>query len=377
MARSDVNTFGLLNRWPLIVHEDIWTFNQLVGNGVRQFANRQNTPYIQFERDYIADALFQAAMAVTPYLGFFPIPTWVEGEMVTVNADLAWNRQTLEVRYGHLSAFGRRAVSEIDTGAVVTYSDEDGDGVEETAAVTVTTAAALDEIQVFVQPSDGAPSTAHEQWRIEPLTAKANGDGTVTLRGHKALFVHPDTVWSKEYTGDGVKPKYAGDTQAVGDFLTAVDVYRVYADTTGAVQLILNPDLVGEGNTPVNAMADITNARQGRFTLRTDDGQTAPVMQPLTVRVWYKAGLPLVDGRMDRRLETAIVRLANTYMPQQPAMLDRTLAMWDADRKPAETLTPYDAQHPPAFGVTSAGVYAAAVVDAMQNRLKGLPVYAR
>lgn len=374
MARADANTFGLLNRWPLVMSEDVWTFNQLAGAGVRLFANRQNTPYIQSERDYIADALHSATLAAVPYLGFYPVPVWVEGEVVTINRDLHWTGQTLDTRFTHLSEFGRRATTVISAGADVVYSDSDSDGVQDTATITVTTAVDTDEIQVFFRVADGAAAAADARWQVEPLSVSASG-GTVTITGHKSLFVHPQNVWAKAYTDDGVAPKYAGDTTDTDSFVTKVDVYRVYADATSAVQLILNPNIVGTSNTPVNVTADIVDSDYGRFTMRVDSSQSEPAMPPSTAKVWYRAGLPLVNGFMDRRLEVALIRYANTFMPQQPAMFDRALANWEDDRKPAETLTPYDAQHPPAFGVTKAGVYLASVVDGLRNRLKGLPVY--
>lgn len=370
MARSDVDTFGLLNRWPLVVREDVWTFNQVTGSGALVVPNRQNLPYIQTERDMIATALHDAARHVSEHLGFFPRPTWVE-ETVTVNRDNGWNRQTLETRWAHLRAIGRRAASLIVADAAVTYSDSDADGVDDTATITVTTDVEAAEVEVFVRTADGAPSAAHPRWQIDGLRAAASG-GSVTLTGHRALLVQP-AVWAQDYDGHQLQTKHAADTGTPGDFLTAVDVYRVYADPTQAVELVLNPDLVGEGNDRLYVTADITNSEAGYFTLRAASGQTLPLVQPAVVRLWYQAGLPLVDGGMNRQLETAIIRYANTLLPQEPAMLPRSLAMYPDDRKPFEQPLPYV----PTFGLTQAGVYLARIVDGWQHKLKGKPVYVR
>lgn len=371
MARSDVYTFGLLNRWPSVAREDIWAFNQAAGNGALIIPNRQRMPYTQSERESIATALHDAARHAADHLGFYPAPTWVEGETVMVNSDYAYNQQTYEARWAHVQAFGRRAAAVIQSGAAVVYADADSDGIDETATITVTTTIDADEIEVYFRTTDGAPSAAHSRWQIEGLTVTKSGS-TATITGHRALFVKP-SVWAVEYDGNNIQTKHAADTESTDDFVTAVDVYRVYADATSAVQLILNSNAVGTTNTPVSATADITNSEFGYFTVRTDTAQAAPAAPPVAVKIWYKASLPLQDGGMNRQLETALIRYANTLMPQEPASLPRSLAMWPDDRKPFEQPLPYV----PVFGLTQAGVYLARVVDGLQHKLKGKPVYVR
>jgi hypothetical protein len=372
MARSDVFTFGLLNRWPLVVREDVFTYNQFAGAGVLSIPNRQNVPYIQSERDYIATALHDAARHAADHLGFFPAPAWVEEETVMVNRDYGYSRQTYEARWAHIETFGRRAVTAIQPGVTVTYTDADNDGVQETATITVTTTVDADEIQVFFPTADGAPSVAHPAWQIERLTVTKVGD-TATITGHKALFAHPQKVWAVEYDNHNFQTKHAGNPASSDDFVTAVDVYRVYADPTNAVQLVMNPNIVGVANTPIDATADIVDSRMGYFTVRTDSAQTSPAAPPVAVKIWYKAGLPLVNGAMNRQLETALIRYANTLLPQEPAMLPRSIAMYPDDRKPFEQPLPYV----PVFGLTQAGVYLARIVDGLQHKLKGKPVYVR
>ena len=74
--------------------------------------------------------------------------------------------------------------------------------------------------------------------------------------------------------------------------------------------------------------------------------------------------------------ETAILRYANTLMPQMPDMSDRATAMWKEDNKQAANASAYDAWHPPAFGITTAGMKLMAAVDMRQNKLKGRPLRA-
>ena len=375
MARSDVSMRGLtlLNRWPYVMHEVEWRFNQISGAGVRQVPQCQNLVYIQYEREYIAQALLDAAVQAAQYLGYPPAPMWIEDEIVTIDSDYRWSGQTLSTRMGHLQTFGKRAVSLIASNVVVNYSASDG-GVLDTATlatVSGVTNVPADEIQVFFRAGDGAAAAGDERWQIEPLTVTKSGD-TAVISGPRWLFVHPTTVWAKEYksTTDLENwTKFNGDVATAGHFVTQVDVYRVYADATSAAQLILNPQIAT--NTPVNVSADIADNEQGYFTLRTGTDQNDPEAQPRQVRVSYKAGFPLVNGQMDAQLERAIVGYANTLMPQKPGLCDRGSAMWDQDAKLPELPLAYDAYHPPAFGLSTAGMKLKSIIDARQNRLKG------
>ena len=375
MARTNARTLGLLNRWPTIMHADIWRFNQIDGEGVPVIPNNTNPVYIQYERDYIGRELHNAIRKFTEYLGYFPAPTWIVDEDIPINCDLRWHAQTLSTRYGYLQAFGRRAVTVIQSNVVISYSDEDGDNIEETATITVNgvTNVAVDDIQVFTRVADGAPSAAHEYWQIEPARISKSGD-TATMVLHKALLAHPQKVWSKERASANWTNLFAGETTNPDSFLEAVDVYRVYTDPTDAVQLI-NRDAAG---LPVatSVTGAILDARLGDFRLYAASGQSAPTTTPRTVRVSYKAGLPLVDGEMDNDLAVAITRYANLLFPQQPAMSDRTMAMWNEDRKD-RALTGYDAWHPPPLGVTNAGMDAWTVIESRYIPLKGKATYGR
>lgn len=377
MARTDVQMRGLplLNRWPEVMHEVQWRFNQISGAGVRQIAQCQNVVYIQYERDYIAQALLDAAVQAARYLGYPPAPVWIEDETVTIDSDYAWNGQTLSTRFGQVQAFGRRAVSLIDPNVAITYSASDGGGVLDTATlatVSGVTDVPEEEIQVFFRTADGAIAAGSEYWQIEGLRVTKSGD-TAVITGPRWLFVHPTTVWAKEYksTTDLENwTKFDGDVATTAHFVTQVDVYRVYADGTSAAQLLLNPKVAA--TTPVNVTADIAHSEQGYFTLHTGTGQSDPDVQPRQVSVSYKAGLPLTpNGRMDAQLERAIVGYANTLMPQKPGLCERASAMWDEDLKTSPNALAYDAWHPPALGLSTAGMKLKAIIDARQNRLKG------
>lgn len=367
MARADVETFGLLNRWPIIMHEDRWRFNQINGAGVQQSTCTTNAIYIQFERDYIAGAINRSVYLAAEYLGFLPVPTYIEDEIVQLDLSAAWDEQDLQLKYGYLSTIGRQLTLEIEAGAEVVYSDTNSDSVEDLASITVQAASTpIDEIRVFFRQADGAESEAHPNWEIDQLTRKDNGNGTVTLIGHKSLFAHPTNVWAKEYTTTGTKNKHSGDTADDGAFVAEVDVYRIYSDSDQKVTL------VQEDGQEVEVCGKPKDSKYASFALaKLSDSDPTPEY-PLYARVSYVAGYPLVRGLMDRMLETALIRYANVEMPQDVKFCDRTAAMWENDRKFSETISQAEVEeNPPPFGVTNAGLELARVVEPIALKFKG------
>lgn len=373
MAVSNTPHFSLLNRWPVVMREDIWRFNQIAGEGVHVAPGYPNNVYVQPERDFIAAALNEAVVRSVPFFGFYPRPVYVE-ETIPLATGTRWDWQTLETSYGYLHQFGRRAVTLIASDVPLTAVDGDGDDVKDTMTATVTTAVPPEEIQLFFCVADGAPSAAHEQWRIEPVGVKANGDGTVTIRGHRALFAHPLNVWADPYTSALYWTKERGDTSITDDFVSQVDVYRVYNNSTNAAVLIADPaDSIAE----VEVLPSVRDSYEGYFRLRK---LTLEPVKPRQVRISYLAGLPLVNGQMETALESALCRYANVLMPQSPVLSEKGLSMWQEDLKnlgELGLLTQGDNERPPEFGIWLGAYNLWQVIRALRNERKARIVRGR
>ncbi|MBZ0287846.1 MAG: hypothetical protein K8I30_09550, partial [Anaerolineae bacterium] len=85
MGIASVEHFGLLNRWPVRAHEDLFRFNQILGSGTRRLSGCEHKVYLQFERDFIAAGLNQAGMTMAEYLGYFPRPIWTTTEEIPLS----------------------------------------------------------------------------------------------------------------------------------------------------------------------------------------------------------------------------------------------------------------------------------------------------
>lgn len=294
--------------------------------------------YVQSERDMIANALYEAGQMMSDVLGFFPRPHWTS-ERIFLGRGAWYDLQPHNLSHGYIQEFGVRTTSLIQAGVSVVYSDSNSDGTDDTVTITVTTSVDAGEIAVFFRVADGAESAGHEHWEIEPLTVTVSG-GVATITGSRYLFVHPANIWAKPYEQPNFNVKEAGNTQGTAAFVTAVDVYRVYSDSTSAATMNSDPiwcygcsTSLGTNTTSVGT-GRILDSRLSIVQVRPSSCCSTCGTWPETVDVYYKAGYPLANGKMDRRLEQALIRLANTLIPYQPPTFnDRTLNMWKEDRQ--------------------------------------------
>jgi len=356
MARSNVEHFNLLNRWPVVMEESPWHFNQLAGANAPLTAPCDEV-YTQYERDDIADGLNLAVELVSEELGFYPHPVWITDRMDLGHGDpMEW--QILKTRYGYLNEFSIRTKTLIEAGADITYTDTNGDGIDDTATLTIATAVVVGEIRVYFQVADGASEAAGDDWEIEPLTISSTG-AVATITGPSYLFTHPQVVWANPTEQPNYKTKLPFDSADNANYVTDVDVYRVYGNATGAVKLLTDPILdcsvANSGDIAENAVGRIINSRLGLFEVRLGNCLSLANCTYWPTQIWisYKAGYPLRDNRMDRQLERNITRIANVKTPYKPNTFcgERSLTMWQRDREYIENVS-RTASAPPWGGMT-------------------------
>lgn len=333
IAKSVPNAL-LLNRWPEIMGESIYTYNQVAGKGAPLSANCH--VYIQGEREVIARALNDSIQKISRKLRYWPRPKWFT-DTLSFGAGIPLKYQPIRVNpveqggSWKLIEFGQRATTIIDDNVTVTYTDN-GYGVYDTASMTVPTALTnADEIQVFFRTADGAPSVANENYQIEPLQVTISG-GNATITGPRWLFVKPNAIWSVPFvrTDPNNKERNSADSKNTStDFVTGVDIYRVYNDNTTQIEVL---DWNNVALDTFNAV--IVDDELGFFSFESGCWDTSWCTRPTRLRAHYRAGEPLFSGYMDGELETAIMRLANVLMPNEMcALAPDTKSRWDYDRK--------------------------------------------
>lgn len=195
----------------------------------------------QASQEDVILAIKDAEQDIGEYLGYNVGPDWVTAEdkyqwplyrnsHFTNGINDLDRRAGLQLRRGEYIAGGRRAVAAIELGASVVYADNDSDGFEETATITVTTTVTdWREIKVYVAGQGG-----DRRWEIRSPRSISLSGGTAVIIFDAWQLIDPDLL--------AVLPQsefVPVDLTEASKVLTTVDVYREYNDTTQeACQLI-------------------------------------------------------------------------------------------------------------------------------------------
>ncbi len=336
MARAQTITKLPMDRWARILGFDPRHFNQVT---ISQLPVRTCGTVIpqwswQFAdklgREDIAQAIQQAEWDLEDYLNFNLLPTWIVDErrhmtqpgipyVLNIGArDARGFAQSLGPLSGHFISGGIEAKDVITAGAVVVYSDEDGDGYFETATITeATTVTDPDQIAVYY-PGEGA----RDEWEVRPLENPINhrrdvviSAGVVTIILTSERLVDPELLDALDIQ--------AVDGNNITNFLATVDVYRHYNDPQQQATLLWNPHGgfcgCSDGSCPacqhstqaacllasdfengiVRFSPALFNATTGEFTAQA----LAIGRMPDNIRLWYRAGF---QDKSDRRVAPTI-----------------------------------------------------------------------
>lgn len=335
--RSNLHGYG--HRWAQEMNVSVWSFNQLAGQGdLAPLSERGKNVFVSTDWLALEQGLQRALTKIVDPLGFYPRPVYLY-ERIPIGRGQPYQLQSLKTRYGHIQAIGRRGLTVLDAGAAVVYSDEDGDGVDDTGTVTVVMGSAppsASEIQMFFTVADIAQASAaaaDERYQIEPATVQVDtGTNTITITAHIAYFVRPP-LWRQPYLAPNYNPtnKNALDTTDAANYVTEVDVYRVYPDETNAVTLRRRwrscSSCAWDWQTAAGVAA-IEDAELGLINLyEADCGCWRGGWS--YVDVYYFAGYPipnysgtsqdiLYTGDPEAALTQALVRLTNCEISPEP-----------------------------------------------------------
>lgn len=328
---KQVENNNLLNAWARVMNEQTFVFNQAQGDGAP--LNNNCDVYIQAEREDIARALDAAIQKMARVLRFWPRPKWFS-DTINLGSNDVWNQIWKPPSSGKIIELGQRATTLILADAAITYSKSPAGAIIDNLATIGPIATSVtdpDEIQLFFRQADGAPGGGDPRYQIEPITVSISG-GAATITADRALFVKPDTIWDVPFqlSDPNFTERNYADTGSATDFVTMVDVYRVYNDTTTPVDILdRNNDVLGSFD------GKIWDARVGLIQLSDTCCQFISSCRPAQkARIHYRAGEALVYGLMDSELEEACVRLANTLMPDPLCSFrNRTQDRWKQDRE--------------------------------------------
>lgn len=337
-----------------------WHFWQLADTAIAPVTSACNTLVRQYAwqdvnqpgRSEIGEAIETAEGKLRDYLGYYPAPKYLTE---TIPWTKFYNKNLVRrmdfdptgrwisgrLSNGYIQDVGLETFTLLGTPAVV-YSDQDGDGLNDTATVTIaTTVTDATKLGIFFRATDRLDGAAVSvDWQIRPAKITISG-GTATIVARSWLFVRP--VLYGGFANDVIDPTNAAN------FATAVDVYKHQADPTGTTietsQGVIQWETApchgwwcGCSNcstsfTPPNSSEDAAAYAQAMARVGVRDAKAGIVMPAesvwnSTAQVWsnvpwdvwrepdrvivrYLAGYPLgTDGNVEKRWQTIVARLA-------------------------------------------------------------------
>lgn len=245
MAWASTHTLLSLDRYAAIMGVNPVHFQGAAGTSYWPVSpNRNNDVWPQYSwqandrvsREDLARAIANAERDITDVIGYWPAPMWIEQEIREFphyyrrdlfrvgGGNVRGARVGINAAWGKIISPGQRAVSLVADSTAPVYSDEDGDGWAETATLSfATTLTDACELHAYFEDKAGA-----QEWEIRPARSKSISGGTATLVFDSWLFVDPD-LQTLPPTTEGWSAIVVEDTS---NYVTSVDVYREYTDTT-------------------------------------------------------------------------------------------------------------------------------------------------
>lgn len=304
-------------------------------------------------REDLAEAIQQAEADIAKELGFFVAPSWVEEERqrwtfthpqeyrFDSNIGLVPRglRKTVRTVWAKIFSGGIRATADIAVPTAVPiswdWSDEDGDGEDDTLTIGGTPGGEIDfgdvtdpcEVAVYF-----AGHAADECYRIRPITVDIAA-GTIVIS--RWLLVNPILWEGQQGEIDGLVP---------GNFVDEVDIYRLYNDPSEQVRFEWEP-LPTENCDDVCGYwyqlgcLGVRDHRRGLvvpYPGRYSEAEWTGVdfllsREPDRVRLWYRSGEPLEDCEMIRFWQRAVAYYATALLQRKICgceALERQVAHW-------------------------------------------------
>jgi len=234
-------------------------------------------PWMQFawqavdrvSREEVAMAIKEAEDGIERVLGYRLLPSWetdewhqtvrpYRPELFNLSAtDLRGFGSTVKTKWGYVVSGGVRAKALIEEAVAITFTDEDGDGYEETATAAVAVVAGQSpcEVRAYFPVAGVVHFSADDMWEIKPLQVTVAGL-TATLTFRREQVVLPDLQLDLVPPADDSHLRGV-DGSDDANFLAAVDVYRIYNDPQTQVTLLWEPfgDACGCGSGGCQACA--------------------------------------------------------------------------------------------------------------------------
>lgn len=357
MARATTYTLLPLDTWADILQISPFEFNGFLYPSPRTAQCKE--PFMQFgwqadhlNREEVADAIAAAEKMIADELIFWPAPKYFVDEVIPYprphQRDLygmagtpraEWKTiQTLWHRFISGGVFNRTQIGQI-VAPNITIQDLDSDGVFEqfTAVITDPAIGAItdaNELGLYFVSADRRGENIAEVWRLRPVKVSIVGN-TATFTGHRTLLANPNKAYAVNAT--------ALDPTDATNYVTSLDVYRAFTDTTATAPLNYQGVAIWK-NIPT-CTQDCTFTllplclgetfnEQGEVFASFGPQSCWPFgnREPDRLQVNYVAGLELdSQGQMQREAARAVTYLSVSLLAHEKCGCDRSnriLSYW-------------------------------------------------
>lgn len=303
----------------LPLYARIIRYNENAFWGVAHSSNDQYENRIVWtmrERQEIAYWLGEAQGEIEQTMGFPACARWIE-DVRKYRRNPIWTTQKRVIEGGV------ETVQTLEDGATVSHAADP-------ATIAVTVAATLDINQVHVRYPDV------EEYEICPSAIDLTGT-TLTISIPRARLV---TIAAQETVTED--HRIGVDYSTLSNFLTTVDVVRVYNDPSTQVVFVWEACEDGCDETTQTGCMYVRNAKLGSVNVRPATYTGGRWVRtritcgcPDKVRLFYRAGFETPT----RQVVDAIIRLAHVKMPAEVCGNLSAQYMWIRDRHIPDTLS--------------------------------------
>lgn len=334
MANSKIYTLLPLDQFASAMGIDHFEFNQ-IGTGITYHGQPQcQGTFYQYSwqrsfisRDEVARAISKAENRLANILNFWPAPKYIVDENVPYPRS-AWPTtpnsitprgqwKPVKLRYGYIQALGTFQRTLIEANVVYTMSDDDGDGVDDTFALTVaTTETNPAKLALYFNASDRNTPISLD-WQIRPVECTISG-GNAVFVGKLSQITEP-ILWRKPDpdTLNAANPAI---------YAASLDVYlhETNSDNTGTAFWDGYAGQTGTVSGAISGNSVINESELGYFRPNFSSCGLWDT-SPNRLMVNYLAGYPRnPDGSMDDNFADIVAHLAMAYMPANPCGCERS-----------------------------------------------------
>lgn len=337
MARASVVTLLSLDQYAQVMGINPWEFNQVAINLPKKNTQQCESVWYQHQwqkdfvsREELAQVILDAEELIAQHINYYPAPKYFEleehkfgvkkvgGRNSFLDNYGRWQRIPLDYQFAQVS--GTQTFTLLAADVTVTYVDRDGDSFDESFTVSddIGVTHPAEEIFLAFKAGDRLGNAIDETWIIRPLKLSISGT-TVSAEGSKSLLVDPALF--EAYDAQKL------DAADAATFVTEIDIYRIYYDTTNQGLAVWDPPPQGVPTTLVATAPVVVNPGikdSGLVSVAVATGDLPYSWTPDRYQISYSAGLPLVNRKMSSKWATIVARFATTLLPTEKCGCERS-----------------------------------------------------